>query len=110
MPADSYRWSYSRRYGDRRHPHAFGLFYHNTFESLFDLGCERSGYWPRYSYFCADGGDIDMFFINGPSVPAVVSRYTDLTGKSAMAPMEQTDLFAPRWSAHGGEPRTTRRR
>ncbi len=73
---------------NRRHPHAFGLFYHNTFESLFDLGCERSGYWPRYSYFCADGGDIDMFFINGPSVPAVVGRYTDLTGNSAMAPMD----------------------
>jgi alpha-glucosidase len=70
-----------------KNKNAFGLFYNNTFESTFDMGCERSGYWPRYSYFCADGGDIDLFFVNGPEISKVVDRYTDLTGKTAFSPM-----------------------
>ena len=53
-----------------------------------DVGCERSSYWPRYSYFCADGGDVDLFFINGPRIETVVERYTDLTGKTAFCPKE----------------------
>lgn len=66
---------------------AFGMFYHNSYESVFDMGSERSGYWPRYSYFSAKDGDIDLFFINGPTVKEVVERYTDLTGKSVMLPI-----------------------
>ncbi|MEI6055088.1 MAG: TIM-barrel domain-containing protein [Lentisphaerota bacterium] len=73
---------------NRENKHAVGMFYNNSYESLFDMGCERSGYWPRYSYFCADGGDIDLFFINGPDFSKVVERYTDLTGKTALCPME----------------------
>ncbi|MCP4179413.1 MAG: DUF4968 domain-containing protein [bacterium] len=72
---------------NKKQKHAAGLFYNNTYESLFDLGCEKSGYWPRYSYFCADGGDIDLFLINGPKISNVVERYTDLTGKTAFCPM-----------------------
>lgn len=66
--------------------HALGLFYHNTFESVFNMGNERSGYWPYYSCFEAEGGDVDLFFINGPSFAAVVERYTALTGKTFLAP------------------------
>jgi len=65
---------------------AIGLFYHNSYDAVFDMGCEISGYWPRYSYYMADGGDIDLFLINGPSVKDVVCRYTDLTGKQAFPP------------------------
>lgn len=63
---------------------ATGLFYHNAYESVFDMGCERSGYWPPYSYFCADGGELDYFFIYGPEIKDVVRRYTDLTGKTML--------------------------
>ncbi len=66
---------------------ACGLFYHNSWPSEFDMGCERSGYWQRYSYFCADGGDIDLFFLYGPSIEHVVESYTDLTGKTALPPL-----------------------
>lgn len=66
---------------------AIGLFYHNTYESEFDMGSEISGYWDRYSSFQADGGDIDVFFINGPEVSKVIERYTDLTGKTAFPPL-----------------------
>ncbi|MCX7970030.1 MAG: DUF4968 domain-containing protein [Negativicutes bacterium] len=67
---------------------SYGLFYHNSYESLFDMGCERSGYWPRFACYCADGGDIDVFFIDGPTIGEVVERYTDLTGKTAFAPLD----------------------
>lgn len=66
---------------------ASGLFYNNSNDSVFDMDCEHSNYWLRYSYFQADGGDLDVFFIGGPTVKDVVEHYTDLTGKSAMMPM-----------------------
>ena len=65
---------------------AVGYFYHNTYECDFDMGREKSNYWKMHSRYRADGGDIDLFLIAGPSVRSVVERYTDLTGKSAMLP------------------------
>lgn len=66
---------------------ASGLFYNNSSDSVFDMAAERSNYWRRYSYFQADGGDIDLFFIGGPTIKDVVEHYTDLTGKTAMMPL-----------------------
>lgn len=65
---------------------AHGIFYHNSHESIFDMGAERSGYWPAYTHFVADGGEIDWFFCYGPTVKEVINRYTDLTGKSVLFP------------------------
>lgn len=64
--------------------HALGLFYNNSYDCVFDMGDERSGYWDRYCYWQADGGDIDVFFINGPDVKDIVKRYTWLTGRTIM--------------------------
>ena len=77
-----------------QHHHAYGMFYHNSYESVFDMGQEISGYWDPYSYYEADGGDVDLFFINGPSVKSVVDRYTDLTGKQAMPPKQSLGFTA----------------
>ena len=65
---------------------AVGYFYHNTYECDFDIGRKYSNYWGRHSAYRVNGGDIDYFFIAGPTIKEVVSRYTDLTGKSAMLP------------------------
>ncbi len=65
---------------------AVGYFYHNTYECDFDMGREKSNYWKPHSRYRTDGGDIDLFFIAGPSIREVIERYTDLTGKSAMLP------------------------
>ena len=65
---------------------AVGYFYHNTYECDFDMGREKSNYWKMHSRYRADGGDIDLFLISGPSIRQVIERYTDLTGKSAMLP------------------------
>ena len=65
---------------------ASGYFYHNTAECDFNMGRAKSNYWNMHSRYRTDAGDIDLFFIAGPSVRQVVERYTDLTGKSAMLP------------------------
>lgn len=64
--------------------HALGLFYHNSYDSVFDLGQEISGYWERYCYYQTDGGDIDLFLINGPRMADVIDRYTWLTGRTIL--------------------------
>lgn len=78
---------------DKKTNVATGMFYHNSYESIFDMGCERSGYWNKYSYFCTDGGDLDLFFIYGPEIKDVVRNYTDLTGKTAMPPLYSLGYF-----------------
>lgn len=64
--------------------HSLGLFYHNSYDCVFDLGQEISGYWERYCYYQTDGGDIDLFLINGPSMKDVITRYTWLTGRTIL--------------------------
>ena len=78
---------------DRANNVASGLFYNNSYESVFDMGCERSGYWDKYSYFSAEGGDIDLFFMYGPEIKNVVKNYTDLTGKTALPPLYSLGYF-----------------
>ncbi len=65
---------------------AIGLFYHNFYESVFNMGKEKSNYWPRYTYWQADGGDIDLFFLGGNTIKRVVDNYTLLTGRPALLP------------------------
>ena len=65
---------------------AVGLFYHNFYESVFNMGREKSNYWPRYTYWQADGGDIDLFLIGGDTLARVVDNYTLLTGRPALLP------------------------
>lgn len=63
---------------------AVGLFYNNSHDVVFDMCCEISGYWDRYSYYQTEGGDIDLFLIGGPELTSVINRYTMLTGRPAM--------------------------
>ena len=65
---------------------AVGLFYHNFYESVFNMGREKSNYWPRYTYWQADGGDIDLFLIGGDTLARIVDNYTLLTGRPALLP------------------------
>ena len=65
---------------------AVGYFYHTTWECDFNMGRSHSNYTKHHSTVRMDGGDIDLFFIAGPTMKEIVSRYTDLTGKSVMLP------------------------
>ncbi len=70
----------------RRTKKAVGVFYHNFHESVFNMGREKSNYRPRYSYWQADGGDIDLFLLGGGAISRVVDNYTLLTGRPALLP------------------------
>ncbi len=65
---------------------ASGYFYHSTWECDFNMGRTHSNYTRHFTTARFDGGDVDLFFIGGPSMKSVVERYTDLTGKSLMLP------------------------
>ena len=65
---------------------ALGVYYNNFYESVFNLGREKSNYWPRYSYWQADGGQIDVFLMAGPEISAILDDYTRLTGRPVMLP------------------------
>lgn len=65
---------------------AVGVYYNNFYESVFNMGCEKSNYWSRYTYWQADGGDIDMFLLAGDTLARVVDNYTLITGRPALLP------------------------
>lgn len=65
---------------------AVGVFYNNFYESVFNMGSERSCYWDRYSYFQAEDGDIDLFLLGGNTISKVLDNYTLLTGSPALLP------------------------
>ncbi len=61
-----------------------GVFCNNAWPTRFDFGAERSGYWPPYVSICADGGDLDLFLLTGPTPTAVLHQYHQLTGFPAL--------------------------
>lgn len=63
---------------------AFGIFYDNLATTLFDLDQPTGS-----RSYQAEGGDIDYYFIYGPTVADVVAKYTRLTGRM---------ILPPRWS------------
>ena len=71
---------------DRDTSKAAGFFYNNFHESVFNMGKEKSNYWPRYTYFQADGGELDLFVFTGPSISKILDDYTRLTGRPALLP------------------------
>ncbi|MFA9440745.1 TIM-barrel domain-containing protein [Uliginosibacterium sp. sgz301328] len=74
---------------DSRHGAAFGLFYDTHSDCTFDMGREIGNYHGPYRYFMAEAGDLDYYFIAGPQIRQVVTRFTWLTGLPA---------FPPRWT------------
>ncbi len=65
---------------------AFGLFYDTLADCAFDMGCELDNYHGLYRYFNAEHGDLDYYFVAGPSVSEVTRRFTWLTGRPALMP------------------------
>lgn len=73
---------------------AFGIFFDNTFETHFDMGKEDQ----KYYYFSAVDGNLDYYFIYGPSVIEVVKDYTSLTGRAPLQQLWTLGYQQSRWS------------
>ncbi|MFW5873738.1 MAG: TIM-barrel domain-containing protein [Bacillota bacterium] len=74
---------------NKNNGYAFGIFYDNMAESVFDMGAELDQYHGLYRYYMAESGDLDYYIISGPSIKKVTEKFSWLTGKTN---------FSPKWS------------
>ncbi len=75
---------------------AYGLFFDNPGRARFDLGRSR-GDQLRYE---ADTGELCAYFFGGGTLPAVLERYTQLTGRMPLPPRWMLGYHQSRWSYH----------
>jgi alpha-glucosidase len=61
---------------------AHGIFFDNTFRSSFDIGHQSQG----LLSFGAEGGELNYYFIYGPTPKDVIAHYTELTGRMPLPP------------------------
>jgi alpha-glucosidase len=66
-----------------RDGHAYGIFFDNVHRLRFDLGKTK----PDQLRVDSDGGEIDLYVIDGPQLADVVERYTGLTGRPSLPPL-----------------------
>jgi alpha-glucosidase (family GH31 glycosyl hydrolase) len=60
----------------------YGVFFHNAYPTTWDMGSSNSN---TYS-FQAEDGELDYYFIYGPTFTAILDNYTTITGKSPLLP------------------------
>ena len=60
----------------------YGVFVNHPEKVSFEVGSE----FVSKAEFTVEGGELDYFFFNGPSMKEVLTRYTDLTGKPSLPP------------------------
>jgi alpha-glucosidase len=63
--------------------HAYGVFLDNIHRLRFDLGRAQAD----QLRLDADGGEIDLYVIDGPRLADVIERYTGLTGRPSLPPL-----------------------
>jgi alpha-glucosidase len=73
---------------------AYGVFFDNTWRSVFDFGKES----PDYFSFGAEGGELNYYFFAGPTPKKVVSDYTALVGRSPLPPLWSLGYQQSRYS------------
>ncbi len=76
------------------HGMAYGIFFDNTFRTLFDFGHERE----EVSSFWARGGEMNYYFIYGPQLMQVAEAYTKITGTAELPPLWALGYQQCRWS------------
>jgi alpha-glucosidase len=76
------------------HGIGYGIFFDNTFRTIFDFGAER----PDVSSYWARGGEMCYYFIYGPDLLDVSREYAVLTGKPELPPLWALGYHQCRWS------------
>jgi alpha-glucosidase len=66
-----------------RDGHAYGIFFDNVHRLRFDLGRARAD----QLRVDADGGEIDLYVLDGPRLADVIERYTGMTGRPSLPPL-----------------------
>jgi len=73
---------------------AYGIFQDNTFKSMFDVGAGD----PGLLKYNAEGGELNYYFIYGPSPKQVIERYGSLVGRFPLPPLWALGNMQCRWS------------
>ncbi len=73
---------------------AYGILFDNSYRTQFNFGASNN----RFSYFAADGGEMNYYFIHDQGVASVVKHYGKLTGKMQMPPLWSLGYQQCRWS------------
>ncbi|NND93854.1 MAG: DUF4968 domain-containing protein [Flavobacteriales bacterium] len=76
------------------HDISYGIFFDNSFKSYFDFASERN----TASSFWAHGGEMNYYFIYGPTPIEVTERYANLTGKPKLPPLWALGYHQCKWS------------
>jgi len=73
---------------------AYGIFFDNSYRTYFDFGdnANRKFYdfgdgAEKYTIFSADGGELNYYFFQGPSIKKILHRYAELTGFMPLPPL-----------------------
>lgn len=72
----------------------YGIYFNNTYRTILDTGVANAGYFGME----AEGGELDYYFMYGPTPAQVVERYTDLTGRMPLPPRWSLGYQQSRWS------------
>jgi len=78
---------------------AYGVFFDNTFQSVFDVGLSR----PGALSFSAESGELDYWILPGPRPADVLENYGDLVGTMPLPPLWGIGHHQCRWSYETAE-------
>ncbi len=73
---------------------AYAIFFDNSYRTTFDFGNTTQ----EYAAFTAEGGEMNYYFFNGPSIKKILGRYTELTGRMPLPPKWALGHQQSRWS------------
>ncbi|HMX39958.1 MAG TPA: glycoside hydrolase family 31 protein, partial [Saprospiraceae bacterium] len=73
---------------------AYGIFLDNTFRTHFDFGSEAQD----VTRFSAEGGEMNYYFLYGPTLLEVSRAYAQLTGTHELPPMWALGYQQSKWS------------
>lgn len=77
-----------------RHARAWAAFFDNTFKSFFDMCASTPDRWK----WSAAGGEINVYFLAGPTLPELTRRYMKLVGGIPMPPKWALGYHQSRYS------------
>ncbi|MCS7005377.1 MAG: glycoside hydrolase family 31 protein [Cytophagales bacterium] len=61
----------------------YGIFFDNTYKTTFNFGASNN----RFSFFKAEDGEMNYYFIAGKNVAQIIEHYTSLTGRMELPPL-----------------------
>ncbi len=73
---------------------AYGIFFDNSYRSYFDFGKSSQ----QRVWFGAEGGELNYYFFQGPTITKILGRYADLTGRMPLPPLWALGHQQSRWS------------